>query len=152
MQHEVATPSRFRIYSLDELDGNPNFPSIDTNATCTELLTLYHGATEYHGNAAGGGVASYLLSLMHDEQVYYLNCSELVSESGLGLQGNPLLLRIPVDDPQSIHYRAQTEGDYVIFKAQRHLSSLTFRLQDYMGRLVNLKGKPISLLLSFSLD
>ena len=117
-----------------------------------ELLTLFHGTTQYHGNAAAGGVADFLLSLMHDEQVYYLTCPELESDSGLGLQGNPLMLRIPVEDAETIHYRAQVEGDYAIFKAQRHLSSLTFRLQDYAGRLVNLKGKPVSLLLTFSVD
>ena len=97
-------------------------------------------------------MASFLLSLLLGEAVYYQTCPELESDSGLGLQGNPLMLRIPVENAETIHYRAQVEGDYAIFKAQRHLSSLTFRLQDYAGRLVNLKGKPVSLLLTFSVD
>ena len=146
---DEAVTQRFRIYSLDELAG---FPSVDLNATCLELLTFIHGTSQYHGNAAGGGVVSYHLSLMSDEKVYYLSCPELVEESGVGLQGNPVLVRIPVDDPEKVHYRAQLSDDYAVFKGQKHISSLTFQLTDYAGRLVLLKGKPLSLLLTFSVD
>ena len=66
--------------------------------------------------------------------------------------GKQLFLRIAVDGADMVHYRPQISDDYAIFKGQRHISSLTFRLTDYAGRLVNLKGKPLSLLLTFSLD
>ena len=95
-------------------------------------------------------MASFHLSLMTDEHVYYLSCPELVEESGVGLQGNPVLVRIPIDDAERIHYRAVLSDDYAVFKGQKHISSLTFTLTDYRGRLVHLKKKPLSLLLTFS--
>ena len=75
-----------------------------------------------------------------------------MEESGIGLQGNPVLIRIPTDDAEKVHYRAQLSDDYALFKAQKHLSSMTFRLSDYAGRLVHLKGKSLSLLLTFSVN
>ena len=95
---------------------------MDLNATCLELLTFIHGtAADYDV----GQAATFELSLQVHEHVYYLSCPELVENDAVGLQGNPILLRIAVDDADMVHYRSQISDDYVIFKGQKHISSLT---------------------------
>ena len=97
-----TTVTTFRIPSLDELEASPHW-SVDTNATCLELLTFIHGtAADYDV----GQAATFELSLKVHEHVYYLSCPELIENDAVGLQGNPILLRIAVDDADMVHYRS----------------------------------------------
>ena len=75
-----------------------------------------------------------------------------MEHSGLGIHGNFLLARLPADDPNMVHYSATANDDYSHVKFQKSLRRLTFTLTDHQGRLVHLRGKALSLLITFSLD
>ena len=149
---ETQTNNEFRIPSLQELVLlQNNFIDFDEDRTFCDLISRLFGTTEFRSNIAEPeGRDSFTLSLMTDENVYYLHSDRLSSNDGMGVKGNTTMIaRIPVENQEVIHYRSQADTIINVFPAGKSLATIDFSLRDVNGHLVDLRGKAMSLLLTF---